>query len=128
MGNPDVKPEMTVQYEFGYKQALSEDLGLDLTVFYKDIRDLLGVEFIETYNGAEYARLTNVDFGDVLGFTVALDQRPSGPVRHRARLHLAAGAGQLERPARDGHARRRRRGPAARAASRSTGTSATRST
>jgi hypothetical protein len=53
---------------------------LDVTVFYKDIRDLLGVEFISTYNDAEYARLTNVDFGNVTGFTVSLDQRAIGVV------------------------------------------------
>lgn len=78
LGNPDIGPERTVQYEGGYKQAVSEDLGVDLTVFYKDIRDLLGVEFISTYTGAEYARLTNVDFGGVLGFTLAFDLRPRG--------------------------------------------------
>lgn len=80
LGNPDVKPERTIQYEFGYKHALTEFLGLDVSVFFKDIRDLLGVEFITTYNGAEYARLTNVDFGDVLGFTIAFDQRRIGLV------------------------------------------------
>ena len=79
LGNPDIKPELTVQYEGGYKQALSENLGADLTVFYKDIRDLLGVEFVETYTGAAYARLTNIDFGSVLGFTLAFDLRPTGP-------------------------------------------------
>jgi outer membrane receptor protein involved in Fe transport len=78
LGNPDVKPERTVQYQFGYKQALSDWLGLDVSAFYKDIRDLLGVEFISTYNGAEYARLTNVDFGNVVGFTLTLDQRQKG--------------------------------------------------
>lgn len=78
LGNPDIKPERTVQYQFGYKSALSEGVGLDVSVFYKDIRDLLGVAFIETYNGAEYARLTNVDFGSVLGFTASLDQRSFG--------------------------------------------------
>lgn len=79
LGNPDVRPEKTVQYEIGYKHAVSADLGVDLTVFYKDIRDLLGVEFIDTYNDAEYARLTNIDFGDVLGITLALDHRRLGP-------------------------------------------------
>lgn len=79
LGNPDVKPEQTVQYEFGYKHALTSDLGLEGTVFYKDIRDLVGVEFITTYNNAEYARLTNVDFGSVAGFTLALDHRRLGP-------------------------------------------------
>ena len=78
LGNPDIKPERTVQYQFGYKQALNENLGLEFSAFYKDIRDLLGVEFISTYNDAEYARLTNVDFGNVIGFTVSLDQRGTG--------------------------------------------------
>jgi outer membrane receptor protein involved in Fe transport len=79
-GNPDISPEFTVQYEFGYKQAITEDLGLDFTVFYKDVRDLLGVEFISTYAAGEYARLTNVDFGNVIGLTLAIDRRALGPL------------------------------------------------
>jgi hypothetical protein len=79
LGNPDVGPQRTVAYEFGYKQAVRENLGVDLTLFYKDIRDLLGVEFISTYSAAEYPRFTNVDFGSVVGFTLAVDQRPIGP-------------------------------------------------
>lgn len=79
MGNPDIAPEFTVQYEFGYKHAITPDLGLDFTAFYKDIRDLLGVEFVSTYAAAEYARLTNVDFGNILGVTLALDHRALGP-------------------------------------------------
>ena len=79
LGNPDLKPEFTAQYEFGFKAALAGFLGLDAAVFYKDIRDLLGVEFVSTYAAAEYARLTNVDFGNVRGLTVALDQRRLGP-------------------------------------------------
>ena len=78
MGNPDIRPEQTVQYQFGYKQAVTEWLGVDVNAFYKDVRDLLGVEFISTYNDAEYPRLTNVDFGNVIGFTVALEQRRRG--------------------------------------------------
>ena len=78
LGNPDVKPERTVQYQFGDKQAITNWLGLDVSTFYKDIRDLLGVEFVSTYNGAEYARLTNADFGNVVGFTLSLDQRQLG--------------------------------------------------
>jgi outer membrane receptor protein involved in Fe transport len=80
LGNPDIKPEKTVQYEMGYKHAITPDLGMDLNLFYKDIRDLLGVEFISTYNDAQYARLTNVDFGDVVGFTLAMNHRKLGPV------------------------------------------------
>lgn len=81
MGNPDLDAEKTVQYEFGYKQAFNADLGFDASLFYKDIRNLRGVEFIDTYNDATYARLTNVDFGNVLGFTLAVDHRRLGPLR-----------------------------------------------
>ena len=80
LGNPDVKPEKSIQYQLGYKQELRPWLGLDLTLFYKDIRDLLGTEVLTTYNNATYKRLTNVDFGNVSGLTVALDQRALGLV------------------------------------------------
>jgi hypothetical protein len=79
-GNPDIKPEQTVHYEFGFKMAVSNDIGFDVSLFYKDIRDLLGVEFLRTYNDAEYTRLTNADFGNVVGFTVTFDQRNFGPL------------------------------------------------
>ncbi|MFA6469424.1 MAG: TonB-dependent receptor [Bacteroidota bacterium] len=75
LGNPDLRPEFTTQYEFGMKMQLQDNFGIDGSLFYKDIRDLLGVEFIETYNAAKYSRLTNVDFGSVSGFTLALDFR-----------------------------------------------------
>jgi outer membrane receptor protein involved in Fe transport len=79
-GNPDVDAQKTVSYEFGYKQALSDQFSAELNIFYKDIRDLLGVEFISTYNDARYARFTNTDFGNVMGFTLTLDQRRIGPL------------------------------------------------
>jgi outer membrane receptor protein involved in Fe transport len=78
MGNPDIRPERTVQYQFGFKQAVTENLGLDLTAFYKDVRDLLGTKIIETYNGAQYAQLSNGDFGNVVGLTIAINQRSKG--------------------------------------------------
>jgi outer membrane receptor protein involved in Fe transport len=78
LGNPDLDPEFTAQYEFGFKSEVTDWLGVDVSLFYKDIRDLLGVEFVQTYTAASYARFTNVDFGGVSGFTVALDQRGLG--------------------------------------------------
>jgi outer membrane receptor protein involved in Fe transport len=78
LGNPDVRPERTVQYEFGYKNAVTDFLGITANLFYKDIRDLLGVEFVNTYTGAQYSRLANIDFGNVTGFTLSIDQRRMG--------------------------------------------------
>ena len=79
LGNPDLKSQRTVQYQIGVKNAITPDLGLDFNAFYKDVRDLLGVEFLSTYNGAQYVRWTNVDYGDVVGLTVQLDHRALGP-------------------------------------------------
>ncbi|HSD64101.1 MAG TPA: TonB-dependent receptor, partial [Ignavibacteriaceae bacterium] len=76
LGNPDLKPELTVQYEVGLKQGINDNLGLDLTFFYKDIRDLLGTQVIETYNFGQYARNTNTDYGSVAGITLSINQRP----------------------------------------------------
>ena len=75
LGNPDIKPEFTTQYEFGFKQQFGQFLGIDMSVFYKDIRDLLGVEFIDTYAAASYARFTNVDFGSAYGIKFSANQR-----------------------------------------------------
>ncbi len=78
LGNPDLEPEITVQYEVGLKQALTDDLGIDLTFFYKDIRNLLGTEIIETYNYGRYARNTNIDYGNVSGLTFSIIKRAIG--------------------------------------------------
>ena len=80
MGNPDLKPEVTVQYEFGLKQAFNQNIGAELSFFYKDIRNLLGVEFVDTYTAASYGRFTNIDFGSVSGFTLSLTNRDLGPI------------------------------------------------
>ena len=78
MGNPDLKPELTVQYEFGLKQSVATFLGLQLSFFYKNIQDLLGVEFVDTYTAASYARFTNVDFGSSYDLTFSIFQRNIG--------------------------------------------------
>jgi len=75
MGNPDIRPEFTKQYEFGMKQEFARQVGIDLSVYYKDIQDLLGVEFVDTYADSRYARYTNVDFGSVYGVKTTVDYR-----------------------------------------------------
>lgn len=98
MGNPDLGPEKTIQYEFGLKQAVTDYVGLEITLFSKDIRDLLGVEFVTTYNVADYARFTNVDFGNVYGFTISLDQRPIGLISTTVDYTLQVARGNSSNP------------------------------
>jgi len=98
MGNPDLEPEFTIQYEFGFKQSVSNFLGLQLSFFYKDINDLLGTEFIETYNSAEYSRFTNVDFGSVYGTTFSLFQQNLGYISSSLNYTLQFAQGNSSDP------------------------------
>ncbi|HFE65542.1 MAG TPA: TonB-dependent receptor [Caldithrix sp.] len=76
MGNADLKPQKTVIYELGLQQQLSNNIGLDITGFYKDIRNLLGTKIIEHYTATMlYAKYVNRDYGNVRGFTLALEKR-----------------------------------------------------
>lgn len=75
MGNPDLNPQRTVMYEIGLQQALAADLSLDFTVYNRDIRNWLGMEIINTYQGVNYARFINRDYANVKGFIVTLDKR-----------------------------------------------------
>ena len=74
-GNPDLKAQRTTMYEIGLQQVLFSNLGLDFTVYYRDIRNLLGTEIINTYEGFQYARYVNRDYGNVKGFILSLDRR-----------------------------------------------------
>lgn len=74
-GNPDLKAQKTVQYEVGLQQVIFPNVSLDLSVYYRDIRNLLGLEIINTYEGFKYARFINRDYGNTKGFILSLDKR-----------------------------------------------------
>ncbi len=74
-GNPDLDAQRTVSYELGLQQVLFENIGVDFTVYYRDIRNLLGMEIIQTVEGNRYARYINRDYGSVRGFILSFDRR-----------------------------------------------------
>ncbi|TVQ11331.1 MAG: TonB-dependent receptor [Balneolaceae bacterium] len=78
VGNPDLLPERTVNYEMGLQQQLSNFIGLDINLYYKNVRNLLGLEILATSDGTEYFRTVNRDYGLIKGGTIALVTRSSG--------------------------------------------------
>ena len=74
-GNPDLGPESTIMYEIGLQQILFPNFALDVTLYYRDIRNWLGMEIINTYEGFKYARFVNRDYANVYGLIVTLDKR-----------------------------------------------------
>ncbi|MBK7106989.1 MAG: TonB-dependent receptor [Ignavibacteriae bacterium] len=77
IGNPNLKPEKTVQYEIGVQQALTQELSMELSVYYKDIRDLLGIELLTLSNATTFSRYVNKEYGHSSGLTFALNYRSS---------------------------------------------------
>lgn len=75
IGNPNLKPEKTIQYEIGIQQEISSGLSMEFSVFYKDIRDLLGIELLTLSNATTFRRYINKEYGHSSGITFALNYR-----------------------------------------------------
>jgi outer membrane receptor for ferrienterochelin and colicin len=73
MGNAQLHPQKTIQYEIGLWQELVKGLGLEISLYYKDIYDLLSTKIISTYNQIEYGLYTNKDYGNARGLEVKMD-------------------------------------------------------
>lgn len=74
IGNPNLEPEKTTQYEIGFSHQLGENTSLELSTFYKDI-----VGLVQVYNQAAtpraYSLYRNSDYGNVRGMEMRLHMR-----------------------------------------------------
>lgn len=78
VGNADLKPEQTISGEIGLQQAFTEDLSIDITGYFRDIKDLTGTraDIIRLFGGSgSYSQLVNSDFGFVKGIIFSLNKR-----------------------------------------------------
>ncbi len=75
IGNPDLNAEKNIIYELGLQQVLFEDISLNTSLYYRDIRNWLGMEIVNTYEGFKYARFINRDYANVRGLIIVLDKR-----------------------------------------------------
>lgn len=80
IGNADLEPQQTIMYEIGLQQALSENLGITITGYYKDIRNLLGTEIFIKNEFRKFSKLINRDYGSVKGLTVSFEKRFSSGI------------------------------------------------
>lgn len=75
VGNPGLKSERTVAYEFGLQQQLSDQIALDVTAYYKDVRNLIGTQIFDIGNGTKYSQFVNRDYGNTQGIILSLEKR-----------------------------------------------------
>lgn len=78
MGNTQLKAEKTVQYEIGLWQQLMTGMGLEVSLYYKDIYNLLSTKIMTTYNQIKYGLFTNKDYGNARGIELTWDYQLGG--------------------------------------------------
>ncbi|MFA5804002.1 MAG: TonB-dependent receptor [Melioribacteraceae bacterium] len=75
-GNPNLEPQKTIMYEIGFKQEFFDNFTLDVTGFYRDIRNWITAgPLISTRNLVTYSRFINKDYSNVKGITLNLNKR-----------------------------------------------------
>ena len=78
MGNANMEPQRTTQYEVGFSQQFGRDIGLEITGYYKDIRNLNSTEIKNSFiAGDRYGKYVNKDHANSKGITIALSKRSS---------------------------------------------------
>ncbi|MEW6684895.1 MAG: TonB-dependent receptor [Candidatus Edwardsbacteria bacterium] len=79
MGNPDLLAQKTIAYEAGFSHQFTSDIAGDVTLYYKDIFDLIGTRRqISLQTGREYTAYLNSDYGNAKGFEVTVQKRAGG--------------------------------------------------
>ena len=79
-GNSDLKPQLTISGEVGVQQAFTDDISIDLTAYFRDIRNLAGTRADEIRlpgGSATYSQYVNSDFGFVKGVVLTVTKRLS---------------------------------------------------
>ena len=96
-GNPEIKAEKTVQYEMGIWMELMPRMGLELSVYYKDIYDLQSAIVYTTYNQIKYGVYSNKDYGNAKGFELKFDYA-AGPISFYFNYTLQYTRGNADNP------------------------------
>jgi outer membrane receptor protein involved in Fe transport len=85
LGNPQLKPENTKTYDLGIVHRLASGVQLDISAYYKDVKDLIQTAFFVNKGGEAYTTFVNLDYADIKGFHFSLEkntQKLRGYIRY----------------------------------------------
>jgi len=95
-GNPNLKPEQTTAYEVGVARQMGNNVRIDATAYYKDVKDLVEITNIPS-RPQSFSSYRNRDFATIKGLDVGMAMRPinhfSGSLNYS--LSYAAGTGSV---------------------------------
>jgi hypothetical protein len=98
ISNPKLKPQRTVDYEIGFRQAIGENAALGISAFYSEKRDQIqSYRYTGAYPNTYYS-YENQDFGTVQGYMLEFTMRGTKNLSFRANytLQFAKGTGSSE--------------------------------
>ncbi len=91
-GNPDIKPQKVFAYEMGYKSSFADDYVFDVSAYYRDIYNQLGVQYVPAVPDA-YSIYTVTEYGNVRGIETSLTKNLSDNYRWEINYRLQKAAG-----------------------------------
>ena len=97
LGNPRLQPENTKAYDVGIVRSFAGGFQLDVSAYYKDVKDLIESAFYKTEGGESYRTYINRDYADIKGFHVNLE-RTTGSLRGYIRYNYEAAKGKNSNP------------------------------
>ncbi len=93
IGNPDLEPQKTTEYELGFRQRLGERAALQISGFYRQIDNLIQLRALKNVYPGNYSTYRNVDFGTVKGVEFGFDLRRTHNVELNANYTLSFAEG-----------------------------------
>ena len=76
LGNPRLEPQTTNSYDIGVMQGLGDGFTLDVSGYYKDVKDLIEqATFTDEVSAVTYNTYYNRDYADIRGFRATLSKR-----------------------------------------------------
>ena len=95
IGNPDLKPERTIDYEMGFQQALNSNSAITLSGFYKERKDMIQQRSYLYAFPITYKTYGNRDFSTTKGLTLNYDLRRTSHIQMNVAytLQFAQGTG-----------------------------------
>ncbi len=95
VNNPNLKLQKTTDYELGFVQTLSKLSAINISAFYREIKDMVQLTAIRYAYPVNYMTFQNQDFGTVKGLSVSYDLRRINNIKMGANytLQFAEGTG-----------------------------------
>ncbi len=92
VGNPNLQPEKTTQYEVGMTHQLGERTAFDITAYYKDVTDLVQV-VTQPALPRSYSLFVNSDYSTIKGLEFEFRMRRTRNIEINLKYTLASASG-----------------------------------